>query len=217
MKVAKAAGRMLAALGLALGLSGACLSPVGVCLANQAPGWLVMVAAAIIMAYSAITMFRKALKAPRAGANVGAASKGATDKAASPDAATTPDTPAFTVERRHILIGIAIGLGTGLISGFVGVGGGFIMIPLMMSIIGLPMREASGTSLVAVMILAIPGAILQGMLGNIDFVAGIACACGTIPGAYLGGILVKRIPERQLRFTFACFLLIAAILLATQR
>ena len=204
-------------LGLALGLSGACLSPVGVWLANQAPGWLVMVAAAIVMGYSAITMFRKALKAPRAGANAGAAGSSAADKAASPNAAATPDTPAFTVERRHILIGIAIGLGTGLISGFVGVGGGFIMIPLMMSIIGLPMREASGTSLVAVMILAIPGAILQGMLGNIDFVAGIACACGTIPGAYLGGILVKRIPERQLRFTFACFLLIAAILLATQR
>ena len=66
-------------------------------------------------------------------------------------------------------------------SGYVGVGGGFIMVPLMLSLIHIPMKLASGTSLIAVMI--------------------------------LGAMLVKRVPERALRFIFGGFLIIAAIVL----
>ena len=52
-------------LGIAAGLGGACLSPVGVWLAALSPDWCVMGAAALIIGYSAVTMFRKALKAPK--------------------------------------------------------------------------------------------------------------------------------------------------------
>ena len=55
------------ALGIAAGLGGACLSPVGVWLAQLSPDWLVMLAAALIIGYSAINMFKKAFKVPRAG------------------------------------------------------------------------------------------------------------------------------------------------------
>ena len=48
------------ALGIAAGLGGACLSPVGVWLAQLSPDWLVMLAAALIIGYSAINMFKKA-------------------------------------------------------------------------------------------------------------------------------------------------------------
>ncbi len=188
-------------LGLALGIGGACMSPVGVLLAVHSPAWLVMLAAAAVMAYSAFTMFRKALKAPKSSVAV----------------AKNVDEPAvseFHPTRRHLAIGLAIGLAAGLVAGYVGVGGGFIMVPLMLSFIGLPMRHASGTSLIAVMILAIPGAISQGILGNIDFLVGIVTACGTIPGAFLGGQLASRVPERTLRFVFAFFLIFGAILMA---
>ena len=87
------------------------------------------------------------------------------------------------------------------------------MVPMMVAVLGLPMKLASGTSLIAVLILAIPGAIEQGILGNIDYVAGIACACGTVPGAFLGASLTHRVPERALRFLFAAFLLVGAIML----
>ena len=50
------------ALGIAAGLGGACLSPVGVWLAQLSPDWLVMLAAALIIGYSAINMFKKAFK-----------------------------------------------------------------------------------------------------------------------------------------------------------
>ena len=124
------------------------------------------------------------------------------------------DAPAVHgLSRKQLLIGAAIGLGAGLMSGYVGVGGGFIMVPLMLSLIHIPMKLASGTSLIAILILAIPGTIENGIAGNIDYVVGLSVAIGSIPGAVLGAMLVKRVPERALRFIFGGFLIIAAIVL----
>lgn len=189
------------ALGIAAGLGGACLSPVGVWLAQLSPDWLVMLAAALIIGYSAINMFKKAFKL-----------RPACQPAAGADAAA-PTADDSSLSRKQLLQGAAIGLVAGLASGYVGVGGGFIMVPLMLSIIGIPMRKASGTSLIAVMILAIPGVIEQGIIGNINYLAGIAIVIGTIPGAVIGARLVTKVPERTLRLLFGCFLVVAAVML----
>ena len=247
------------ALGIAAGLGGACLSPVGVWLAQLSPDWLVMLAAALIIGYSAINMFKKAFKLrpagqPAAGADAAAspstqssdapegsrtevrvasatarisgtgetlADPSATggSSAAMPSLASSGEPAAAapsddsSLSRKQLLQGAAIGLIAGLASGYVGVGGGFIMVPLMLSIIGIPMRKASGTSLIAVMILAIPGVIEQGIIGNINYLAGIAIVIGTIPGAVIGAKLVTKVPERTLRLLFGCFLIVAAIML----
>lgn len=271
------------ALGIAAGLGGACLSPVGVWLAQLSPDWLVMLAAALIIGYSAINMFKKAFKLrpagqPAAGADAAASPStqssdapegsrtevrvasatarisGTGETLADPSAtggssaaasltssgeqaalaadssatggssvaasltssggqaasASSDDSP---LSRKQLLQGAAIGLIAGLASGYVGVGGGFIMVPLMLSIIGIPMRRASGTSLIAVMILAIPGVIEQGIIGNINYLAGIAIVIGTIPGAVIGAKLVTKVPERTLRLLFGCFLIVAAVML----
>lgn len=258
------------ALGIAAGLGGACLSPVGVWLAQLSPDWLVMLAAALIIGYSAINMFKKAFKVSRAGQPAKGADAAAA--AGTPSCGSKPssraearvvelspqsDAPAATsltssgeqaalaadpsatggssaaipslassgepaasassgdspLSRKQLLQGVAIGLIAGLASGYVGVGGGFIMVPLMLSIIGIPMRKASGTSLIAVMILAIPGVIEQGIIGNINYLAGIAVVIGTIPGAVIGAKLVTKVPERTLRLLFGCFLIVAAVML----
>ena len=246
------------ALGLAMGLGGALTSPVGVWLASLSPAWLVMLAAALIIGYSAVNMLRKAVKAPskrktaesrRESSGPSAAApgdSGARRSAARPSAScasllrsdgeinsaqTAPSSPDAAAEgfgtgnhdedapavpklsRKQLLIGAAIGLGAGLMSGYVGVGGGFIMVPLMLSLIHIPMKLASGTSLIAILILAIPGTIENGIAGNIDYVVGLSVAIGSIPGAVLGAMLVKRVPERALRFIFGGFLIIAAIVL----
>lgn len=274
-------------LGVALGIGGAIMSPVGVQLAQRSPSWLVMAAAAAIIGFSAYKMFRKAAKmkpakgagkdaavqvarakaagnsqAVGAGAAAGAAqadmaaqaagaadvaaqAAGITDVAAaarvapahapaqSTDAASVPAAPAdaqsadddadvassseaFRLTNAQYLKGAAIGLVAGLASGYVGVGGGFIMVPLMLSLLNVPMKLASGTSLIAVAILAIPGTVEQGMLGNIDYIAGIAIACGSIPGAALGARLIKYVPERMLRILFGCFLLVGAVMLVVK-
>lgn len=233
------------ALGIAAGLGGACLSPVGVWLAQLSPDWLVMLAAALIIGYSAINMFKKAFKVPRAGQPAegadAAAAAGAPSCGSKPSsraearvvelspqsdapaaasltslgepAVSAPTADDSSLSRKQLLQGAAIGLVAGLASGYVGVGGGFIMVPLMLSIIGIPMRKASGTSLIAVMILAIPGVIEQGIIGNINYLAGIAIVIGTIPGAVIGARLVTKVLERTLRLLFGCFLIVAAVML----
>ena len=203
------------ALGIAAGLGGACLSPVGVWLAQLSPDWLVMLAAALIIGYSAINMFKKAFKVPRAGqpATGVDAAAAASLTSLGDAAASAPTADDSSLSRKQLLQGAAIGLVAGLASGYVGVGGGFIMVPLMLSIIGIPMRKASGTSLIAVMILAIPGVIEQGIIGNINYLAGIAIVIGTIPGAVIGARLVTKVPERTLRLLFGCFLIVAAVML----
>lgn len=209
-------------LGVAAGLGGACLSPLGVWLATLSPDWAVMGAAALIIAYSSVTMFRKALKAPKVprGATGAEAAHAAAKEAAAEDRAAAIErahAEAPTIGWREAAIGAAIGLFAGLASGYVGVGGGFVMVPLMMSILHVPMKLTSGTSLIAVMILAVPGTATQALLGNINWIAGIAVACGSIPGATLGAKLIPKVPERQLRFLFAGFLVVAAVLLVVNQ
>ena len=202
-------------LGLAMGIGGACTSSIGVWLAQISPGWLVISAAALVICYSGFTMFRKALSAPRENASDGASSQ---EPAGNPDGLpeSAGEQPAPSFSSAQLVQAGLIGAAAGLASGYVGLGGGFIMVPLLLSITKLPMKQVSGTSLIAVLILAIPAAITQCILGNVDYVVGIATACGAIPGAVLGARLVRTTPERTLRFIFAIFLVVAAILLVVK-
>lgn len=126
---------------------------------------------------------------------------------------SAPKEETFKLSVKKVALCLLIGLIAGLASGYVGVGGGFIMVPLFISLLGIMMRQASGTSLVAVTILAIPGVVKQGLLGHIDYIAGIAMAVGSIPGAVIGASLIRKVPERKLRFVFGAFLLISAVVL----
>lgn len=147
-----------------------------------------------------------------------AAMAGTPDPAASQRAAAQAEAsgepPRFQkMTRRQLAVGAGIGLIAGVASGYVGVGGGFIMVPLMLSLVGIAMKQASGTSLIAVAILAIPGVVGQVLLGNVQYLAGIAVAIGSIPGAVVGARLLRVVPERQLRFLFGFFLIVAAAVL----
>ena len=220
----------LVPIGIAAGLGGALMSPLGVRLAAISPAWLVMLAAAVVILWSAYKMFSKALKKPAraagestestssAAATISTASTGS--KTLGVATTSTPSTASkietsvprqFT--KNELFKAVLIGLAAGLASGYVGVGGGFLMVPLFITVYQCSMHEASGTSLVAVMILAIPGIVQQGLYGNIDYLVGICIAIGSIPGGVVGARLSKRVPERQLRLIFGCFLLVAAVLL----
>lgn len=150
--------------------------------------------------------------APAPGDPVSASASGGSASTLAPaSVSAAPDRQRMT--RRQLAIGVAIGLFAGLASGYVGVGGGFIMVPFMLSFVGIAMKQASGTSLIAVAILAVPGVVEQALLGNVQYLAGIAVAVGSIPGAVVGARLVRVVPERQLRFLFGGFLVVAACVL----
>lgn len=207
----------IVSLGLAAGLGGAVTSPLGVWLASISPSWAIMLAAALIIGYSAVSMLKKAAKMKPAKDVAGACAhegKRAASVAVSEAALRNGKAEETKLSRKQLAVGALIGLGAGVASGYVGVGGGFIMVPLFVSVIGIAMKKASGTSLIAVTILAIPGAIEQALLGNVHFAIGIAMAVGSIPGAILGAQLVRFVPERTLRFLFGGFLIVVAVILA---
>lgn len=204
-------------LGLVLGIAGACTSPIGVLLAGISPGWVVMVVAALVIGYSAVSML---LKAVRMGSGKSDTQKkksgGKLAEEGKPETVISqePEEASVRLNFRTVSIGIVIGLVAGLISGYIGVGGGFIMVPLMVIFFGMPLKKVSGTSLVAIIILAIPAVIQQGLQGNVDYLVGLIVAIGSIPGAVIGAKFVRRVSERTLRFIFGGFLIVAAVLLA---
>ena len=195
-------------LGILLGVAGAVTSSAGVYLGSVSPAWLIMVVAAVIIIYSAFTMLSKAV---RMGKKSSSKSGSARASASGTPSNIEPCTFGFT--RKNVALAVIICLIAGFASGYVGVGGGFIMVPLMTAWLGIPMKRTSGTSLIAIIILAIPGVIQQAFLGHIDYLAGIMLCVGAIPGAVLGARLVSRVPERTLRFIFSGLLAVAAVVL----
>lgn len=227
-------GTCIPRIGLICGCAGACASPLGVLAATHSPNWAVMGGTSLVIGYSSITMLRrgiaavraeraaaaaspsKAIGAEHAGADAtaskaaGACAEGVKD---AEGARSSTEAAHVAMTTRTVAAMIAIGLIAGFMGGYVGVGGGFVMVPLFISVLGISMREASGTSLVAVCILAVPGVIEQALLGNVHVSVGLAIAVGSMPGSILGASLVKRIPESALRLLFASFLLVVAVIL----
>lgn len=193
--------------GVAAGLGGAATSPLGVWLASLSPTWATMVAAACVIAYSACTMLSKAFalwKRTRRDEGNGPAQR---------DGDNGPVSYEAPQGAKPVALAALIGLVAGVLSGYVGVGGGFLMIPLFMQLLRMPMKLTSGTSLIGVLMLSVPGTVMQALLGNVQWLAGICVAVGAIPGAVIGTKLLARVPELALRFIFGAFLLVAAALL----
>lgn len=103
-----------------------------------------------------------------------------------------------------------IGLAAGLISGLLGIGGGLIIVPLLAGWLGMPLKRALGTSLLAIVVLVIPGTIVHAALGHIDWAVFLAVTVGAVPGALIGARIALGSQERTLRLAVGSFLLVVA-------
>jgi uncharacterized protein len=99
---------------------------------------------------------------------------------------------------------------TGFVSGLLGVGGGIVFVPLVTTVLGMPLRRALGTSLVLIAIVAVPGTIVHAALGHIDWAIFAVLAIGVVPGARIGANIALGTRERTLRLLVGCFLLVVA-------
>ena len=112
--------------------------------------------------------------------------------------------------RRWALL-VAIGLLGGLLSGLFGVGGGAVMVPLLIWLLGMGQRRAAATSLVAIIPTAIVGALTYGIGGHVAIVAGAVLGVGAIGGSLLGSRLLRRLPIGVLRWMFIGLLGVGAV------
>jgi uncharacterized membrane protein YfcA len=106
----------------------------------------------------------------------------------------------------------AIAILAGAFSGLFGVGGGGIMVPLLVLWIGYEEREATGTSLAAIVIIASAAALVQGVgYGKVDVVKGIVIGVPAVAGVIAGTALQQRVPTRAISGIFAVVLVVSAI------
>lgn len=105
----------------------------------------------------------------------------------------------------------AIGTAAGLFSGLFGVGGGTVTVPLLMLWLGYGEREATGTSLAAIVFIAAFGAGTQGVYGNLRVLDGVLIGIPAIGGVLVGTWLQQRLRARTISLLFAAVLLATAI------
>lgn len=110
-----------------------------------------------------------------------------------------------------------IGALAGLVSGLLGIGGGLVMVPLLAGWLGMPLKRALGTSLLAIVALVVPGAVVHGVLGHLDLWLCVALMVGSVPGARLGAAIALGARERTLRVVVGCGLLAVSILYAIEQ
>lgn len=107
---------------------------------------------------------------------------------------------------------IALGAGVGLVTGVVGAGGGFLIVPALVCLLGLPVRVAVGTSLLVITMNALAG--VAGRAGQVDIDWGLTLAITGVAvlGAVLGSRLTGKVPDRALRLGFGWLIVAMAAL-----
>lgn len=112
---------------------------------------------------------------------------------------------------------LVTGAFTGFLSGMMGVGGGFVMVPVMVLLVGLSQHIAQGTSLLVMVPTGIVGAWTHWKLGHIvlDIVPGLIV--GSLIGTPLGAELAHSLPENQLRLVFVAFVVAMSLRYLTSR
>jgi len=112
------------------------------------------------------------------------------------------------------LLILALGLTVGVLVGLLGIGGGVVLVPAMVYVLGYDQHLAQGTSLFILLPPIGLGALREyWKSGQVDLPAGINCAIGFLLGGYVGGRIAVPMLSRNLRGIFGCFLILSAVLL----
>ena len=118
----------------------------------------------------------------------------------------------------EILALLAIGLTAGLLAGLLGIGGGVVMVPAMVLIMGMDQHVAQGTSLLVIIPAAAFGSFTHHRHGRLALRDAAALAVGGVLGAVLGSVTALSLDEELLQRLFAVLiLLVATRLLLTRR
>jgi uncharacterized membrane protein YfcA len=117
--------------------------------------------------------------------------------------------------RQSLLLALA-GLAVGVLTGVVGVGGGFMIVPALVLLARVPMKEAVGTSLLVIALNAASG--FAGYLGQVEVAWALmgAFTAIAVAGILAGTRLVRYVPQEMLRRGFAIFLVLMGVLVLYQ-
>ena len=100
-----------------------------------------------------------------------------------------------------VLAGVLVGIG----ASFSGLGGGFLMVPLLL-FLGYPAQKAVGTSFLAILVISLSALIAHNKLANVDYRVGLLLGVGGVVGAQVGARLVEHVPTASFKRIFAAIL-----------
>lgn len=106
---------------------------------------------------------------------------------------------------------VAVGAVAGVMSGLLGVGGGVVMVPLLVTIVHLSQHEAHATSLAAIVPIAAVGAVAFALEDNVDLGLAGLLALGSLAGAQLGAGIMARTPEATLKVMFGVLMIAVGV------
>lgn len=112
--------------------------------------------------------------------------------------------------RRHVTP-VLLGIGSGLLGGLMGVGGGIVLVPLLVHLVRMGQHEAQGTSLAFVIATALIAVIPYHGNERLDLALAAALTAGALPGVMLGSRIAARTPARTLGIAFGVFILVIAV------
>lgn len=115
------------------------------------------------------------------------------------------------MDTNTLIILVSIGMLAGILSGFVGVGGGILIVPALVYFLGLTQHQAQGTSL---FILLLPVGIFAVMnywkTGNVNWKFGLIIACTFLIGGYIGSKLALKLSPALVKFIFGIIMAYAS-------
>jgi uncharacterized membrane protein YfcA len=110
-------------------------------------------------------------------------------------------------------ITLLAGATVGLLTGVLGVGGGFLIVPALVMLVGLPMYQAVGTSLIIIAANSAAGLLGHLSQGLFDVTLTLIFVAAGLGGTFVGARLAHRLPANRLKQVFALFVIVLAVFL----
>lgn len=121
--------------------------------------------------------------------------------------------PQSGIESISLWVVLAVGFITGVLAGMLGVGGGFIRMPMLVYVIGVPTHVAIGTDLFEIVISAGYGTLTHAIKGNVDILIALVMQTGAAIGAQIGAMSTHYFAGPRIRLLFSVLPLLGALLM----
>ncbi len=188
-----------------IGLSGMVFAPLGVKLAHAIPNTPLTIAFAFVLAWVAVRSWRSARPAPQA------------NEPGKPKRCKLCELNPLTGRLRLLPACVAALVGTGalsgLLSGLLGVGGGFVIVPMMLAISNVPQKGIVATSLAVIALVSVSGVSAAVLHGALDWNVAAPFAAGAMLALLAGRSLGKRLASGHLQRAFGAVAGVVAVMM----